>query len=116
MVQAANRIFYGTTEYGGANDGCLLGSCGTIFSLAVGLGPFVKTEPTSGAVGTAVNILGTSLTAATGVTFNGTPAVFTVVSHSLITTTVPAGATTGKVQVTGPVGTGASNVLFRVLP
>ena len=110
LVQATDGNFYGVTWNGGANGD------GTVFRLSVGLKPFVKTEPTSGPVGTAVNILGTNLTTATGVTFNGTPAVFTVLSHSLITTTVPAGATTGKVQVTGSVGTGASNVPFRVLP
>ncbi|HEV3275536.1 MAG TPA: IPT/TIG domain-containing protein, partial [Terriglobia bacterium] len=60
-------------------------------------------------------ILGTNLTTATSVTFNGTPATFNVVSSSLITTTVPAGATSGKVQVVTPVGTLTSNVPFRVL-
>ena len=89
---------------------------GTVFSLSVGLGPFVETQPTSGEVGAAVKILGTNLTGATSVTFNGTAATFTVVSHSLITTTVPAGATTGKVQVIAPGGTLSSNVPFRVLP
>ena len=64
----------------------------------------------------AVSILGTNLTGASGVTFNGTPATFTVVSGSLITTTVPAGATSGKVQVTTPARTLSSNVAFRVIP
>ena len=89
---------------------------GTIFSVSVGLKPFVETQPTSGTVGAAVNILGTNLTDATGVTFNGTPAVFTVVSKTLITTTVPTGATTGTVQVITPNGKGLSNVPFTVLP
>jgi len=55
--------------------------------LSVGLGPFVETQPTSGKVGAAVKILGTNLTCSTGVSFNGTAAVFTVVSSSEITTT-----------------------------
>jgi uncharacterized protein (TIGR03437 family) len=63
-----------------------------------------------------VNILGTNLTGATSVTFNGTLALFDVVSSSFITTTVPAGAATGKVQVVTPGGTLTSNVVFRVLP
>jgi uncharacterized protein (TIGR03437 family) len=80
----------------------------------VGLEPFVETLPTSGKVGEAVKILGTSLTGATSVTFDGTAAIFTVVSASEITTTVPTGATTGTVQVVTPGGTLSSNVPFTV--
>jgi hypothetical protein len=50
------------------------------------------------------------------VTFNGTPATFTVVSNSLIKATVPAGATTGTIEVTTPGGVLASNVAFQILP
>jgi uncharacterized protein (TIGR03437 family) len=82
----------------------------------VGLGPFVETLTTSGKVGAAVEILGTDLTGATSVTFNGTAATFTVLSQTLITTTVPAGATTGTIQVVTPSATLLSNVPFRVLP
>jgi uncharacterized protein (TIGR03437 family) len=82
-----------------ADDGC-----GTIFSLKLGSAPFIKTVPASGIVGTAVIILGNNLTGATSVTFNGTAALFTVVSSSEITTTVPSGATTGNVLVTTPSG------------
>jgi uncharacterized repeat protein (TIGR03803 family) len=111
LVQATNGNFYGTTSAGGANND------GTVFSLSVGLGPFVETLPTSGMVGTAVIILGNNLTGATSVTFNGTPAKFTVVSSSTeIKTTVPSGATTGKVKVTTPSGTLTSNQTFRVTP
>jgi uncharacterized protein (TIGR03437 family) len=74
----------------------------------------VETLTTSGAVGASVTILGTDLTGATSVTFNGTAAVFTVVSSSEITTTVPAGATTGTVEVATPKGTLSSNAPFRV--
>jgi len=69
--------------------------------LSVGLGPFVKTLPGSGKVGVAVKILGTKLTRA---------------SEAEITTTVPAGATTGTVEVVTPSGTLSSNVPYRVLP
>jgi hypothetical protein len=78
------------------------------------VGPFIETQPTSGTVGAAVNILGTKLTRATSVTFNGTAATFTVKSKSEITTTVPTGATTGTVQVVTPNGTLSSNISFRV--
>ncbi|MGA3039240.1 MAG: choice-of-anchor tandem repeat GloVer-containing protein [Bryobacteraceae bacterium] len=108
LVQATNGSLYGTTI-----NGALL-SGGTVFSLSVGLEPFVETLPTSGSAGAAVKILGTTLTGTTSVTFDGTEAEFTVVSPSLITTTVPAGATTGTVQVVTPNGTLSSNVPFRV--
>ena len=109
LVQATNGDFYGTTEYGGAAN------VGVVFRLSAGLRPFVKTHPTAGQAGAAVQILGTNLTGATSVMFNGTAAVFKVASSSLITTTVPAGATTGTVQVVTP-GRALSNVPFRVLP
>jgi hypothetical protein len=75
----------------------------------------VKTQTTSGKAGAAVKILGNNLTHASSVSFHGTAASFTVVSPSLITTTVPAGASSGKVQVVTPNGTLSSNVPFRVL-
>jgi uncharacterized repeat protein (TIGR03803 family) len=112
LVQATDGNLYGTTGEGGPADG----DVGTIFSLAVGLGPFVETEPTSGKVGTPVRILGTNLADVSCVMFNGRAAAFTVVSSSEIKTTVPKDATTGKVKVTTPHGTLSSNVPFRVLP
>jgi uncharacterized repeat protein (TIGR03803 family) len=118
LVQGTNGTFYGTTRTGGATNVSYCGSsgCGTVFSLSVGLGPFVETQPTSGAVGAPVTILGTNLTGSTSVTFDSIAAAFTVVSASEITTTVPTGATTGTVQVVTPGGTLSSNVPFRVTP
>jgi uncharacterized repeat protein (TIGR03803 family) len=110
LVQDTNGNLYGTTLAGGANRD------GTVFKLSIGLGPFVTTLPTSGKIGSVVKILGTDLTGATSVTFNGTAAVFTVASSSLITTTVPAGTTSGTVQVVTPGGTLSSNVIFNVRP
>jgi uncharacterized repeat protein (TIGR03803 family) len=108
LVQDTNGIFYGATYAGGEHGD------GTVFSLSVGLGPFVKTLPTSGKVGARVTILGTDLIGATSVNFNGTAAVFTVRSASEIITGIPTGATTGTVQVVTPGGTLSSNVPFRV--
>jgi uncharacterized repeat protein (TIGR03803 family) len=114
LLQGTDGTFNGTTVYGGTDNICPEG-CGTIFSLSVGLGPFVETQTTSGKVGAAVKILGTDLTGATGVTFNGTIAGFTVNSTgTAISTTVPTGATTGTVQVVTPSATLSSNVPFRV--
>jgi uncharacterized repeat protein (TIGR03803 family) len=110
LVQDTNGNFYGTTSGAGAHG------YGTVFSESVGLPPFVKTQPTSGMVGEAVKILGANLTGATGVIFHGHWAAFKVVSSSLITTTVPAGATTGPVEVVTPSRTLFSNMPFQVPP
>jgi uncharacterized repeat protein (TIGR03803 family) len=108
LVESTNGTFYGTTYEGGAHND------GTVFTLSEGLGPFVETVPTSRRVGAAVKILGTHLSAASSVTFNGTAAVFHVVGPSEIAATVPVGATTGNVEVTTPGGVLVSNVAFRV--
>jgi uncharacterized repeat protein (TIGR03803 family) len=108
LVQDTDGNLYGTTADGGANG------YGTVFSLSIGLGPFVETEPTAAKVAATVKILGTNLTGATGVNFNGKAATFTVVSSSEITAIVPTSATTGEVQVATPGGTLLSNVSFRV--
>jgi uncharacterized repeat protein (TIGR03803 family) len=109
LMQDTSGRFYGTSGGGASGDG-------TVFSLSTGLGPFVTTLPTSRAVGQRVAILGNSLTRATSVTLNGTPATFTVVSATEIEATVPTGATTGPVQVVTPSGTLTSNANFRVEP
>ena len=110
LVQATDGSFYGTTDQGGSTG------CGTIFSLSVGLGPFVRALPHSGQVGRVIRILGTDLTGATAVTFNGAPAAFTIDAPTEITATLPAGATSGKIQVTTPGGTLMSAGPFTVLP
>jgi uncharacterized repeat protein (TIGR03803 family) len=110
LFEATNGTFYGTAATNNPNNQ------GTVFSLAVGLGPFVETVPTSGTVGETIQILGTDLTGATHVSFNGTAAAFTVVSASEITTIVPAGATTGFVAVKTASGKLKSNVRFLVRP
>lgn len=74
----------------------------------------MKTVQGAGKVGSSVTILGTNLTGTTSVTFHGTEASFTIVSPTEITSTVPTGATTGKVQVVAASGTLLSNVAFRV--
>ncbi len=108
LMQDTNGSFYGTTFGGGSS------SAGTVFSLSAGLGRFIETQPSYGKAGASIKILGTNLTGATSVTFNGTSATFTVNSSSLITATVPAGATTGFVQVATPGGTLKSNRKFLV--
>jgi hypothetical protein len=78
--------------------------------------PAVTTfSPTSGAVGTQVTITGNSLTQANKVKFGGAKlAAFTVNSDTQITATVPAGAITGKIQVTTAGGTATTSTVFTV--
>jgi uncharacterized repeat protein (TIGR03803 family) len=115
LMQATNGMLYGVAEHGGqpGNEGVF----GTVFRLNLGLKPFIKTVLTSGAVGARVTIIGRNLTGASSVSFNGTPAVYTVSSSGIeIVTSVPAGATSGPVTVTTPSGSLTSNVVFTVLP
>ena len=117
VIQNTNGIFYGTTVNGGdlqcngTGDGC-----GVVFSLNMGLKPFVGMVRPSGEVGAKVEILGQKLKGTTGVSFNGTAATFTIVSNNYLTAIVPAGATTGTVQVTTSSATLDSNQTFRVTP
>ncbi len=72
--------------------------------------PTVKSfSPISGPVGTVVTITGKAFTGATKVQFNGKSAnSFTVSSYTKITTTVPAGATTGLITLVTAGGKGKS--------
>ena len=112
LLQGTNGSFYGTTYSGGA----YYGGDGTVFNLSMGLGPFVTFVQPSGKVGWRVEILGQGFTGTTGVSFNGTPATFTVKRDTYLTATVPAGVTTGPATVTTPGGILTSNVPYRVRP
>lgn len=91
--QDTNGLLYGVTEFGGpSNDG-------TVYSLNMGLAPFVDMPLFNGKVGNSVLILGTRLKGTTQVTFNGRPANFKVLSDTHMVATVPAGATSGPIHV-----------------
>jgi uncharacterized repeat protein (TIGR03803 family) len=115
LTQATNGTFYGTTFAGGSDGECFYG-CGTLFSLDLGLPPFVTFVRFAGRVGHSGPVLGQGLTGTTSVAINGIQADFTVVSDTYIKATVPAGATTGYVTVTTPSGVLKSNVPFHVIP
>jgi cytochrome c peroxidase len=84
------------------------------FLEGISFSPFA---PTFGPVGTGVTITDTTFTGATAVSFNGVAATFTVSPSGTITTTVPAGATTGPITVTTP-GSGplVTTTRFTVTP
>jgi uncharacterized repeat protein (TIGR03803 family) len=113
MMQATNGNFYGTTYYGGI-DGCQNENCGTVFELNAGLSRFIAAAPGSGKEGMGIILLGTNLTGAEEVSFNGTPAAFRVVSGSEIKTAVPIGATTGDIEITTTNGILRTNVPFHI--
>jgi uncharacterized repeat protein (TIGR03803 family) len=114
LMQDTNGMFYGTSVSGGPGYPNCNDCAGTVWSLSMGLAPFVETLPTSGKAGASIKILGTNLKGATSVSFNGVPATFKVASNSEITATVPDGATTGEVTVRTAKSSLQSNVVFRV--
>ncbi len=109
-VQYTDGNFYGLTEFAGtANDG-------TFYSLNMGLTPFVNTALFSAKRGETVTILGTHLKGTTQVTFNGEPAAFKVISDTNLIAMVPAGATTGAIEVTTPGGVLQGRKNFVIKP
>jgi uncharacterized repeat protein (TIGR03803 family) len=108
LLQSTSGIFYGNTSAGG---GYLY--YGSVFSLSLGLKPFVRTQPSHGGVGELIKIWG-DVGDATSVTFDGVSAEFKVVSSSLIAAKVPSSATSGTIRVLTPSGTLSSKTPFRV--
>jgi uncharacterized repeat protein (TIGR03803 family) len=100
LMQHTNGLFYGglsSIEPDGDS---------AIFSLDIGLPPFVKLVKPFGTVGSTIQILGQGFTGTTSVSFNGVPATtFTAVSDTFMAAVVPANATTGPVLIATPTGT-----------
>ena len=89
---------------------------GSVYSLSMGLNPFIKINPPAAKVGATVTILGTNLTGATKVTFGSLAATsYKVVSSSEITAVVPAITKNVKVTVVAPGGTYSTYPLFRLV-
>ncbi|MFM8810053.1 MAG: DNA/RNA non-specific endonuclease, partial [Chthoniobacterales bacterium] len=71
-------------------------------------------NPTLGAAGSSVVISGYNFNASSTVQFNGVDAAVTFNNQNQLTATVPAGATTGLITVTGPGGSDTSYEPFTV--
>ncbi len=115
LMQATNGILYGTTYYGGMPPSCNYG-CGSIYSLDLGLSPFVQAVTYSGKVGATIEFLGQGFSKSSTVSFNGSSATPSVKSGFYLTAKVPSGATTGLVTIATSGGSLQSNKIFRVIP
>ena len=109
----------GAQTYGATLSSSTVVWTGAIVTFKVGVSgtppAITRFTPTSGADGTSVTIDGSGFSNGTSaVTFNGKAAGYTVTSDTQITTTVPAGATTGPIAVTTSGGTATSSTPFTV--
>lgn len=80
--------------------------------VAVNAPTLASASPNHGIPGDVITLTGTGFTFATGVTFNGATASFTVVNDTTITATIPPGGTSGNLTVTNP--TGSASLPFTV--
>jgi len=110
LIQHTNGNLYGDTFAGGGFN------FGVFFNLNVGLKPFVSTVLPSGKDWSAGPDSWPGIQWRNRRFVQRTPVVFSVKSDTFMTTTVPAGATTGFITVTTGTGTLKSNKKFRVTP
>lgn len=116
-------VFYNSSNFANSPGGFAVGAINTAaisptatddiiaFLEGISSSPF---SPIFGPTGTSVTITG--FTGATAVSFNGVAAAFTVDASGTITTTVPAGATTGPITITTPGGPVVTTTRFTVTP
>jgi uncharacterized repeat protein (TIGR03803 family) len=111
LFQHTNGTLYGANYEGGSKFR------GDVYSLNMGLEPFVRFLPpdSSASSGDTIGLLGQGFNGTAAVSFNGSSASFTVVSDTYLTATIPSGATTGRVTVTTSRGTLTSNKTFGVV-
>lgn len=92
------------------------GSSAQSFLFVFGAPQISSFTPGAGLAGLEVILEGINFGGANSVTFNGTPAVFTVTAPTQIRTIVPVGATTGPISVTTPGGQARSSAQFVAAP
>lgn len=119
VIQAADGTFVGTTTHGGTiSGGSNEFADGTVWNLNAGLPAPAPTvtmlSSTSGSIGSTVLISGQNFIGTPAVSFNGVDASFQVLNTQFVSAIVPAGATTGPVEVTNLGGTATSSQSFNV--
>jgi len=113
--QIAVDGFLGDTGEGAPTSAAASGAVVLNWNLSAALAPQIASfSPAGGPVNTTVTIAGVNFQGATGVTFNGASASFTVGSDQQITATVPSGASTGPIRVVKASGTAVSATAFTV--
>lgn len=125
-VTASSATQISTTVPVGATSGLITvtTSAGTVsssipFTVGSDVPSITSFTPTIGAAGTTVNISGTnfdSTTSGNRVAFNGTRSIVTAATATTMTTTVPSGATSGRISDTTPAGAGVSSNYFFIPP
>ena len=93
-----------TINFPGTNAGTCQSVSNTIIVTEIPAMNFSGFLPSSGTPGTSVVISGGDFSLTTAVYFNGISASFIIDNSSQITATVPAGATTGFIELQGPCG------------
>jgi uncharacterized repeat protein (TIGR03803 family) len=117
LLQDTDGTFYGEINGGANNCNEQANTCGIIYSLSTGLGPFVETQTGSGKEGAQIGVLGQGFSSSSVVEFGGVPAIsITRQGTTFIKATVPPGALTGNITVTTGSVTLTSNKTFRVTP
>ena len=117
LTQNTNGILYGDTFKGGKLTICGTPGCGVVYSLDMGLKPFVSLVSTSGKEGVKIGILGQGFSSSSVVAFGGVQATsIKRAGKTFISATVPAGALTGPVTVTTGSKILTSAQTFRVKP
>jgi uncharacterized repeat protein (TIGR03803 family) len=117
LTQNTNGILYGDTFKGGKLTICGTPGCGVVYSLDMGLKPFVRLVSTSGKEGVKIGILGQGFSSSSVVEFGGVLATsIKRAGKTFISATVPAGALTGPVTVTTGSKILTSAQTFRVRP
>jgi uncharacterized repeat protein (TIGR03803 family) len=94
LAQATDGTLWGVADGAGTGPGA-------VYRYNADLDGLVVPVPAFGKVGSGVALMGPEFTGATSVTFNGVAASYTVKSSTLIWATVPTGATTGPIEVSG---------------